>query len=590
MSSKSDSISDHPHHHQFHLEHQDHLTFEDSNSGGYGGVDNGPNGIDHKTKANGFHLNGRKSKFEIETSPMFTMNQEQNGTISMKSLNNQTIMKNDNNNNNNNNNCNNSNNDDNNNNDDYSGKNGDEKITSDNNYNNSSPQQDDSQPRIACERMKELEENLGGCQFIGSSFNFPVLNDSHSREIPKGGMLYGDYLYIDKLLSCQYPVTRILGREVHDEHLFIITHQAYELWFKQVIFEIDSVREIMNQRIRDEVNLLKITSRLNRVVLILKLLVDQVTILETMTPIDFMEFREYLSPASGFQSVQFRLLENKLGVRNDLRTNYGKNHYLKIFEDPKVIHIIKQSEEELSLSELLQIWLEQTPGLESNEFDFWQKYKNVVETMLQQLRQTAENAEDGTIRKNCLDEFKRKSELFDSIFDVSKHNALMARGDRRFTHKALQGALMISLYRDEPRFHLPFQILLLLMDIDSLITKWRSNHVEMVLRMIGAHQFGTGGSSGYHYLRSTLSDRYKVFVDLFNLSTFLIPRQLIPPLTYDMKKRLSMMDDTLLRKFQSTHCCDEKQIDRTDAVPRPSSSSSSSSSSASSSDDDVNQD
>lgn len=68
------------------------------------------------------------------------------------------------------------------------------------------------------------------------------------------------------------------------------------------------------------------------------------------------------------------------------------------------------------------------------------------------------------------------------------------------------------------------------------------NHVEMVLRMIGAHQFGTGGSSGYHYLRSTLSDRYKVFVDLFNLSTFLIPRHCIPPLTVAMKKRLSIID------------------------------------------------
>ena len=69
------------------------------------------------------------------------------------------------------------------------------------------------------------------------------------------------------------------------------------------------------------------------------------------------------------------------------------------------------------------------------------------------------------------------------------------------------------------------------------------NHVEMVLRMIGSHQFGTGGSSGYQYLRSTLSDRYKVFVDLFNLSTFLIPRHAIPPLSSNMKKQLSLRND-----------------------------------------------
>ncbi|XP_075676252.1 tryptophan 2,3-dioxygenase vermilion isoform X1 [Dermatophagoides pteronyssinus] len=407
----------------------------------------------------------------------------------------------------------------------------------------------------------------GGCPFanggggigFGVYGNFPKLNESTSREIPKGGMLYGEYLHIDKLLSCQEPVTRLVGNEVHDEHLFIITHQAYELWFKQILFEIDSVREIMNKRVKDEANLLKITSRLNRVVLILKLLVDQVTILETMTPLDFMEFRGFLSPASGFQSVQFRLLENKLGIRNDLRTNYGKNYYLKIFEDPNVIDIIKKSEDEHSLCELLQIWLEQTPGLDSPEFNFWERYKLVVNEMLEQLRTSAEMETDETLKHNGLDEYNRKLELFDSIFDVSKHNALKSRGDRRFTHKALQGALMISLYRDEPRFNLPFQILLLLMDIDSLITKWRSNHVEMVLRMIGAHQFGTGGSSGYHYLRSTLSDRYKVFVDLFNLSTFLIPRHCIPPLTVAMKKRLSMMDDSTIIKDSTTIKIEKQQ-------------------------------
>ena len=98
---------------------------------------------------------------------------------------------------------------------------------------------------------------------------------------------------------------------------------------------------------------------------------------------------------------------------------------------------------------------------------------------------------------------------------------------------------MITFYRDEPRFSQPHQLLTLLMDIDSLITKWRYNHVIMVQRMIGSQQLGTGGSSGYQYLRSTLSDRYKVFLDLFNLSTFLIPRDVIPPLNRDMKFKLA---------------------------------------------------
>ena len=66
------------------------------------------------------------------------------------------------------------------------------------------------------------------------------------------------------------------------------------------------------------------------------------------------------------------------------------------------------------------------------------------------------------------------------------------------------------------------------------------NHVILVQRMLGSQQMGSGGSSGYQYLRSTLSDRYKIFLDLFNMSTFLIPKEDIPPLTMDMKHKLSL--------------------------------------------------
>merc|ERR1712032_138339 len=121
---------------------------------------------------------------------------------------------------------------------------------------------------------------------------------------------------------------------------------------------------------------------------------------------------------------------------------------------------------------------------------------------------------------------------------LNSFQALVKRGERRFSHRALLGALMICMYSEEPRFHQPHTLLMALMDIDSLITKWRYNHVMLVQRMLGSSQLGTGGSSGYQYLRSTLSERYKVFIDLFNLSTFLVPRNLVPPLTPQMKSTL----------------------------------------------------
>jgi len=354
-----------------------------------------------------------------------------------------------------------------------------------------------------------------------------------------GGISYGDYLQLDKLLTAQTPQSAVHGSEIHDEHLFIITHQAYELWFKQVIFEIDSIRFIFLEEAGvNEEKMLEVIKRLQRVVMIIKLLVDQVLILETMAPLDFMDFRDYLSSASGFQSLQFRLLENKLGLKAGNRVRYNQSNYRRVYEDkPEQLAALIASEEEPSLSEVVQRWLERTPGL-SADFDFASKYKEAVDSIMSDTMAEIEAEENATKKTYLLSNFRKKREQFESIFDPEVHAALVKRGERRFTHKALLGALMIVSYCQEPRFHQPNQLLMALMDIDSLITKWRYNHVMLVQRMLGSSQLGTGGSSGYQYLRSTLSERYKVFIDLFNMSTFLIPRHLIPPLTPQMKGTL----------------------------------------------------
>lgn len=353
------------------------------------------------------------------------------------------------------------------------------------------------------------------------------------------GMLYGDYLMLNKVLDAQRMLSKEANRPVHDEHLFIITHQAYELWFKQVIYELDSIRDMFIVEL-EESQTLEIIKRLNRIVLILKLLVDQVMILETMTPLDFMDFRGYLCPASGFQSLQFRLLENKLGVKTEHRVKYNQNYSRAFGKDDKAIDAIQKSETEPSLSDLVQRWLERTPGLELNGFNFWGKYKKAMEKLINESEQEVKEEQNEVKVKFRKNDLEQRKEVFESIFNVNVHTALVSRGERRFSYRALQGAIMIMFYRDEPRFSQPHQLLNLLMDIDSLITKWRYNHVLMVQRMIGSSALGTGGSSGYQYLRSTLGDRYKVFVDLFNLSTFLIPREMIPPLTSTMKTHLCL--------------------------------------------------
>jgi tryptophan 2,3-dioxygenase len=118
-------------------------------------------------------------------------------------------------------------------------------------------------------------------------------------------MYYGSYLNVSTLLSLQNPRSAAGGRPpAHDELLFIVTHQAYELWFKQIIHELDSVRAMFSAATVDERDMGVAVSRLQRVNEIQLLMVQQISVLETMSALEFLAFRDYLYPASGFQSVQ----------------------------------------------------------------------------------------------------------------------------------------------------------------------------------------------------------------------------------------------------------------------------------------------
>ena len=109
--------------------------------------------------------------------------------------------------------------------------------------------------------------------------------------------------------------------------LFIIVHQTYELWFKQLLFELDSVLETFSQNHIDESQMGTAVARLERIVSIQKYINGQVDVLETMTPLDFLDFREYLYPASGFQSFQWRCLETKLGLKAEQRLVYNQQPF-----------------------------------------------------------------------------------------------------------------------------------------------------------------------------------------------------------------------------------------------------------------------
>ena len=250
----------------------------------------------------------------------------------------------------------------------------------------------------------------------------------------EGLLTYGSYLKIPELLELQ-----VLRSDpaVHDELLFIVVHQAYELWFRQLLFELTSVRDLLLDGETERTRHL-----LTRVHAIERVLVEQIDVLLTMSPQDFLEFRAVLAPASGFQSAQFRELEFLSGLKDEGR-----------------LGDLAASAEEL---DRLRARLAE-PSL-------W----------------------DGFVR-------------------------LMERHGRPMPPDDEEGRMASLVGMAHERGAL-FAVSEGLVDHDEALARWRSRHVLMVEREIGAKR-GTGGSSGVGYLRTTLDTR--CFPELWNLRSHL---------------------------------------------------------------------
>jgi tryptophan 2,3-dioxygenase len=333
-------------------------------------------------------------------------------------------------------------------------------------------------------------------------------------------LYYWDYLHLDDLLNSQTPKSAERGNAVHDELLFIAVHQTSELWFKQILAELQSVLTLMDQERIPERDLGVILSRLQRVNVIQRLLVVQLDVLETMTPLDFLDFRSMLLPASGFQSVQFRLIENRFGLLEKDRLRIEGHSYSDTLRRDHV-ELVTGSEDAPSLFDYVEQWLARTPFLRTKDFDFVATYREVAKAKHDSTRsallghpEQLASFEDG-IRK------------FDALFDRALWDQDVQQGSRRLSYDAFMAALFINLYRDEPLLHMPYRILTALIDLDETLTIWRQRHALMAHRMLG-RLTGTAGS-GYDYLDET-AKRYTPFRDLFDVATYLLPRSSLPRL------------------------------------------------------------
>lgn len=349
---------------------------------------------------------------------------------------------------------------------------------------------------------------------------------------------YHDYLHIDKILGAQHPKSQEYGKPVHDEMLFIITHQAYELWFKQILTEVDAMLAVFSKEYVDETDLGMLVSIVDRITQIQDLLMRQIPILETMTPMDFLEFRDFLFPSSGFQSFQNRLIETKLGLDPKKRLQLANVPFSKYLTENQQLQMEKTSAQP-SLFTLIEKWLERTPFLESNGFNFWQSYRAAVENVFEAEKTIVQN--NKYLTKEAIDAnlkgIEANLKIFSAIFDDSKYKELQSQGFFRMSLKALQASLFIFLYRDQPALFLPFKFLTGLTQIDENFTTWRHRHALMAHRMLGK-KIGTGGSSGHDYLAQA-AEKHKIFTDFFNLTTFFIPKSIRPILPKELIAKLS---------------------------------------------------
>jgi tryptophan 2,3-dioxygenase len=356
-------------------------------------------------------------------------------------------------------------------------------------------------------------------------------------------LYYADYLKLSELLNAQQLESTRLGTTAHDEHLFIVTHQAYELWFKQILWELGSIHKIFSQAQVSESSMSTVVSRMARVKAIQSLLIDQIAVLETMAPQDFLEFRNLLSPASGFQSVQFRILENTLGLRQGERLSPDKSpYYSRLSKDDQ--QRVQKSEEGPSLLQLVDQWLQRTPFLKIGGFDFWAQYQKAAGDMLAEDRKIIEaNATLSSEGKaHQLKQLEGTEAQFKMLLDETTHQQLVADGAWKLSFKGTQAALLIHLYRELPALQMPYEFLKLLVDSDEMWTVWRQRHMQMASRMIGS-KIGTGGSSGAKYLGQA-AEKHKVFSDLEKLATFLLPRSKIPKLPKEVEKLLRFSFET----------------------------------------------
>lgn len=350
---------------------------------------------------------------------------------------------------------------------------------------------------------------------------------------------YWDYLALDRLLSLQGGIEGDDRDMLVDELHFIVVHQTYELWFKLVLRCLRVARDALGQPQVAEETIPTVVHHLRRVSAIFDLAVRQFAVMETMTPQGFLDFRDKLAPASGFQSFQLREIEAVLGLVDTDRIRYGGVEPLRHIEqsagDSPAGKLARErvvaARSEATLLSCLHAWLYRTPiqGSSPGEPGDEAVVDGFVAGYLANLQ-----AHHGRSMARLAASLGHETAHLEPRFATLQEQAvsfLEARdvpADQQARRKRIRAAaLFIESYRELPLLSWPRVLLDAVVELEEQLVLWRSRHARMVERMIG-RRVGTGGSGGVDYLDATAS--YRIFRDLWAVRTLLLPKALVPDL------------------------------------------------------------
>jgi len=279
--------------------------------------------------------------------------------------------------------------------------------------------------------------------------NYRPMEDSIHTDFEQD-MSYGDYLHLEQILSAQHPLSN-----EHDEMLFVTIHQASELWLKLAGHELSAA--LVNIKDNDFGHAFKVISRVKQ---ILNQLTQSWNILSTLTPVDYLNFRDALGRSSGFQSYSYRKIEFILGNKNASLISVHKSN------EP-VYNELKQTLEQPSL------------------------YDEVIRVLHNKLRSDCLSIDSKMLERDFSQPYERNDSVLNAWLHVYRH------ADQHF-----------ELYELAEK----------LVDIEDAFQQWRFKHMYTVQRIIG-NKAGTGGSSGVNFLKKALDISF--FPELLEVRTHL---------------------------------------------------------------------